>query len=59
VHITTELQNVLDLWKSIDWQGGAANPKLGKRVLWFAAIYVASVAVFAVVAALLSMIVPH
>jgi len=41
------------------WPGAAASSTCGKRILWFAVIYVASVVVFAAVAGLLSMIVPH
>jgi hypothetical protein len=33
------------------------SPKLGRRALWFAGIYVASVLVFAAVASLLSLLV--
>ena len=43
----------------MDWPGAAASSTRGKRILWFAVIYVASVVVFAAVAGLLSMIVPH
>lgn len=57
--IITDLQNALDLRNGMDWPGAAASSTRGKRILWFAVIYVASVVVFAAVAGLLSMIVPH
>ena len=57
--IITDLQNVLDLRKGMDWQDTQAKPKRGKRALWFGGIYVTSVVVFAVVTGLLSMLVPH
>jgi hypothetical protein len=47
VRITTELQN------------GTEKRNLGKRVPWFVAIYLASVIAFAVVAGMLSLLVPH
>jgi hypothetical protein len=40
-------------------RNGDENPKLGKRALWFAGIYVASVVVFAIVSGMLSLLVTH
>jgi hypothetical protein len=57
VSITTDLLHALALRNSIKWQRCTQRP--GKRALWFATIYAASVAVFAAVAGLLSMIVPN
>ena len=40
-------------------QNGGKNLKLGKRVLWFVGIYIASVLVFASVSGMLSLLVTH
>jgi hypothetical protein len=58
VSIITDLVNALDLRTALDRQGAATEPKRGKPIFWFCAIYAASVVVFAAVAGLLSMMVP-